>query len=129
MWPGVVRLITWNVAGRSKRLPEQASALATRQPDIVALQEVTRRTAPLWDRACELMGLKHVSASSVDSGLSGGAGGRRTVVMIGSRVGVEEVQKPWQFLEPRVCSACLHVPPQARWRFTVFMFPTRRTGG
>jgi endonuclease/exonuclease/phosphatase family metal-dependent hydrolase len=39
---------------------EQAAALATREPDIVALQEVTRRTQPLWTRAFELLGLAHM---------------------------------------------------------------------
>jgi hypothetical protein len=49
-----LRLITWNVARRAERLPEQATALAAREPDVVALQEVTRRTEPLWMRAFEL---------------------------------------------------------------------------
>jgi exonuclease III len=122
----VVRLITWNVAGRSKRQAEQATAIAARQPDIVALQEVTRRTRPLWDRAFELMGLTHVSASSVDRGLCGGAVGRRTLVMIGARVALEELHRP--LAVPRSESAlsvltrfssgpleihCLHVPNAA----------------
>jgi exonuclease III len=122
----VVRLITWNVAARSKRLAEQATAVAGREPDIVALQEVTRRTRPLWNRAFELMGLTHVSASSVDTGLSGGAVGRRTLVMIGARFALEEVHKP--LVVPRRESAlsvlawspsgpleihCVHVPNAA----------------
>jgi exonuclease III len=91
-------------------LAEQAVALAAREPDIVALQEVTRRTRPLWDRAFELMGLAHVSASSVDRGLSGGAGGRRTVVMIGSRVGLQEVQKPLAVPRPESALSVLALP-------------------
>ena len=73
-------------------MPEQASAVAAREPDIVALQEVTRRTRPLWDREFELMGLTHVSASSFDRGLSGGDIGRRTLVMIAARFALEEMQ-------------------------------------
>lgn len=122
----MVRLITWNVAGRSKRLAEQARGIAAREPDIVALQEVTRQTRPLWDRAFELMGLTHVSASLLDSGLSGGAVGRRTLVMIGARVALEEVQKPLAVPRPESalsvlarCSSgpleirCVHVPNAA----------------
>jgi hypothetical protein len=30
-------LITWNVARRGSRIVEQATALATREPDIIAL--------------------------------------------------------------------------------------------
>ncbi len=122
VWLGVIRLITWNVAGRSQRLAEQATAVARREPDIVALQEVTRRTQPLWTRAFELMGLPHVRASSVDIG----AEGRRTLVMIAARVALGDVEAPLSV--PRRESAlsvlarssggpleihCVHVPNAA----------------
>jgi exodeoxyribonuclease III len=122
----VVRLITWNVAGRSTRLPEQARALAAREPDIVALQEVTRRTRPLWNRAFELMGLTHVRASSVDTRPSDRGVGRRTLVMVGARMALDDVDRPLR--TPRSESAlsvlarsslgpleihCVHVPNAA----------------
>ena len=47
----VVRLISWNVARRVQALAAQAAALAAREPDVVALQEVTARTLPLWEAA------------------------------------------------------------------------------
>jgi exonuclease III len=40
-----IRLISWNVNTRVRCLPEQVAAHVARQPDIVALQEVTRTTA------------------------------------------------------------------------------------
>ena len=43
-----MRVVTWNVAGRVSAQPEQAAALSAAGADIVALQEVTARTAPLW---------------------------------------------------------------------------------
>jgi exodeoxyribonuclease III len=46
-----VRLITWNVAGRVSRQSEQARAVAGVGADVVALQEVTARTEPLWRAA------------------------------------------------------------------------------
>jgi exonuclease III len=52
-----VRLVTWNVAGRVARQPEQAAAIAAVAPDVVALQEVTARTLPLWREALAAMGL------------------------------------------------------------------------
>jgi exonuclease III len=126
VWFGVVRLITWNVAGRSERLVEQAKAIAAREPDIVALQEVTRRTRPLWARAFELMGLTHVFASSVEIGPSGEALGRRTLVMIATRVALEEVQQPLAVPRPESALSvlagsaagpleihCVHVPNAA----------------
>ena len=46
-----MRVITWNVAGRVSRQPEQAQAIAAVGADVVALQEVTSRTLPLWRAA------------------------------------------------------------------------------
>jgi exonuclease III len=46
-----VRLVTWNVAGRVRRQPEQAAVLAAIAADVVALQEVTARTLPMWRAA------------------------------------------------------------------------------
>jgi exodeoxyribonuclease III len=43
-----VRLVTWNVAGRVSRQPEQARAITAVAADVIALQEVTARTLPLW---------------------------------------------------------------------------------
>ena len=60
--PRVVRLITWNVARRVEALAAQAAALGEREPDVVALQEVTARTLPLWEAACATLGLPHVRA-------------------------------------------------------------------
>jgi exonuclease III len=51
-----VRLLTWNVAGRSSRQSEQAEVVARAAPDVVALQEVTARTLPLWRAAFDDMG-------------------------------------------------------------------------
>jgi exodeoxyribonuclease III len=46
-----VRLITWNVAGRARRQAEQAQLVLRAGADVVALQEVTARTLPLWRAA------------------------------------------------------------------------------
>jgi exodeoxyribonuclease III len=46
-----LRLITWNVAGRVRRQSEQAALVARAGVDVVALQEVTARTLPLWRTA------------------------------------------------------------------------------
>jgi exonuclease III len=58
-----MRLITWNVARRRTRLAEQAAALASRHPDVVALQEVTATTDPLWRAALAEIGLAQVACS------------------------------------------------------------------
>ena len=51
-----MRVITWNVAGRVSRQPEQAQAIAAVGADVVALQEVTSRTLPLWRAALAARG-------------------------------------------------------------------------
>lgn len=122
----MIRLITWNVARRTTRLPEQVSALAEREPDIVALQELTRTTLPLWRHAFELMGLIHIRASAVSGDATGAESGRRTLVLIASRMALEEADEPLPV--PRRESAlsvlvhaasgalevnCLHVPNAA----------------
>lgn len=54
-----MKLISWNLAGRSKRVVEQVDALSRRQPDVVALQEVTTHSAPLLRRHLERVGLPY----------------------------------------------------------------------
>lgn len=45
----------------------QAHALAAREPDVVALQEVTGRSWPLWRAALETIGLPHATCSLTDA--------------------------------------------------------------
>jgi exodeoxyribonuclease-3 len=65
-----IRLLSWNVAGRVERQPEQAAALADGDWDLVCLQEVTPGTLRPWNDALRELGLTHV-ASSMDDWLPG----------------------------------------------------------
>jgi exonuclease III len=58
-----VRVVTWNVAGRVTRQAEQAAAVAAIEPDLVALQEVTARTLPLWRDSLGAAGFRAVKAA------------------------------------------------------------------
>src|SRR3954447_7980014 len=58
-----MRLISWNVAGRVKRLNEQMEAIAGYGPDVVAFQEVTLTTAPLLRERLVRHGLTHCEDS------------------------------------------------------------------
>ena len=58
-----MRLISWNVNRRVSVLAAQAAALASREPDVVALQEVTTGSWPLWRAAFETIGLPHAAYS------------------------------------------------------------------
>jgi endonuclease/exonuclease/phosphatase family metal-dependent hydrolase len=124
---GRLRLVTWNVARRRSGLVEQATVLAGRAPGIVALQEVTRQTLPLWRRAFVLMGLEHVR-SSLDAVQQVGAISARRVtgVMVASRTPLSEVEHPvsvpWPETALRAVAEtsrgpveifCVHVPNAA----------------
>jgi exonuclease III len=86
----VVRLITWNVARRVQALAAQAAALAERAPDVVALQEVTARTLPLWEAALRTIGLAHVACTLRDADPERApAGPRRTGVLLAGREPLE----------------------------------------
>jgi exonuclease III len=94
-----MRIVSWNVARRSSRLAEQAAALARREPDVVALQEVTARTLPLWRAALETIGMGHVRASldRADPARAPAAR-RRTGLLLGSRTPLADAAAlpvPW----------------------------------
>lgn len=123
---GYLRVVTWNVARRGTRIVEQATALATREPDVVALQEVTRQTVAVWRSAFELMGLVHVQASLDDADPARAPATRRTTgVMLASRTPLrtrEAFAMPWpetalsaatESIRGQVELHCVHVPNAA----------------
>jgi exonuclease III len=90
--PGPMRVLSWNVAGRVRRLPEQAAVVAATGADVVALQEVTARTLPLWRAALSEAGLPH-AASALDDPPQ--APGRRLLgVLTAAREPLELVPAP-----------------------------------
>ena len=119
-----MRMITWNVARRGSRIVEQATALARREPSVVALQEITRQTLPVWRRAFALMGLEHVRASLDFADSAREPRSRRTTgVLLAARGPLCDVDHPlvvpWP--ETALCAAaqthlgpvevfCVHVP-------------------
>ena len=122
-----LRVITWNVARRSSCLVEQAAALASREPDVVALQEVTDTTLPLWRAVLERIGLPHVRASLETADPSRvPASRRRTGVLVGSGGALRDppatLPVPWAETAVAAVAAtalgpveihCLHVPNAA----------------
>jgi exonuclease III len=87
-----LRLVTWNVAGRVRSLPEQAAAVAAVAADVVALQEVTVRTEPLWRAALAEAGLAFCETAI--SGLPPGKARRRLAVLTASRTPLERLPTP-----------------------------------
>jgi exonuclease III len=111
----VVRLITWNVARRVEALAAQAAAGGEREPDVLALQEVTARTLPLWEAACATLGLAHVACTlGAADPARVPAGPRRTGVLLAAREPLEPLPDllpvPWPetALAARVSGIELH---------------------
>jgi endonuclease/exonuclease/phosphatase family metal-dependent hydrolase len=52
-----MRLISWNVHGRVDDVPEQLKAIASQEPDLVALQEMTRESLHTWKVGLTGLGL------------------------------------------------------------------------
>jgi exonuclease III len=109
-----VRLISWNVNRRVTLLAAQAHAIAAREPDVVALQEITARSWPLWKAALETIGLPHARCSWPPRP-------RRTVVLIATREPQEPADPlalPWPETTIAATVAgvtvhCVHVPNAA----------------
>jgi endonuclease/exonuclease/phosphatase family metal-dependent hydrolase len=55
----VAIVLSWNVAGRVRSVPEQAAALAGRTADVVVLQEVRAAAHGAWREALGQVGLVH----------------------------------------------------------------------
>jgi exonuclease III len=56
-------VVTWNVAGRVRGVPEQAAALAEQPADLIALQEVRLSSLEPWRQALESLGFAHAVTS------------------------------------------------------------------
>jgi exodeoxyribonuclease III len=81
-----VLLVSWNVAGRLALLRAQADEVLGAGPDLVALQEVTRTTAPRWRGILEAEGFAvHVALAPAAEA----RGARRLGTLVASRMPLE----------------------------------------
>jgi len=115
------------VARRSSRLAEQAAALASRDPAVVALQEITDTTLPLWRAVFERIGLPHIRASlDTADPTRAPRSRRRTGVLLASAGALRDpsatLPVPWAETAVAAVAAtaigpveihCLHVPNAA----------------
>jgi exonuclease III len=80
----IVRLLTWNLNGR-RRIDGQVSAIAARNPHILALQELTLTSVLLFRAALADVGFPHVTDSFAFSTSWHPVGPRRYGLLIASR--------------------------------------------
>jgi exonuclease III len=91
-----------------RRQPEQAEVLARAGADVVALQELTARTLPLWRASLEGAGLAAVETSL--DGATAAAGRRALGVLIAAREPLRRLEPPpvpWP--ERVLCCALGHI--------------------
>jgi exonuclease III len=90
-------VLSWNVAGRVRSVPEQARALAERPADIVALQEVRATALEAWRTELHTLGFEHVAATLAD--LAPRAPERRLGVLVAARTALKPLPAldalPW----------------------------------
>jgi exonuclease III len=99
-----VKLLSWNVAGRVAVLDGQTRAVARREPDVVALQEVRPSTAEPWRRALAEAGLPHALDSAAFRN------GRRLFNLTASRFELTELPAVPSPQPERTVSAVADVP-------------------
>jgi exonuclease III len=118
----VTVVLSWNVAGRVRSVAEQAAALATRDADVVALQEIRASAAPAWREALAASGLIHQHYSAPPPGATAE---RRLGVLLAARAALEPLPAiegvPWpeRYAAARVAGAgfdvhALHAPISAK---------------
>jgi exodeoxyribonuclease III len=90
-------LLSWNVAGRVRRQPEQAELIAELAPDLVCLQEVRPTSANAWTAALQAAGWPHIALAR--SGAPAGDTDRRLSVLTAARHPLTEIDidgdLPW----------------------------------
>ena len=96
--------MTWNVAGRIGRQPEQAEALLGAGADVIALQEVTVRTEPLWRESLAAAGFGFVE-DALD-GLPPRPSKRRLAVLTAARSPLERLEAPADLPWPERVLCC-----------------------
>lgn len=99
-----MRLLTWNVANRIRVQPDQAAAVLSVGADVIALQEVTVNSLPLWRAALTEAGFAH-TVCPLDAGRPPKP--RRLAVLTAARTPVEPLALaldalPW----PERVAAC-----------------------
>lgn len=107
-----MRLISWNVANRVKKHAAQLRALEQNAPQIIALQEATATTIPLWRKGLEELGYQVISSFDLVDSHEYLTGGRKYGVLTASRwhmeaLPPEDFEIPWP---ERVLSATVSSP-------------------
>lgn len=94
-------IISWNVAGRVKKYPQQIKAILDQNPDLIALQEIIKSTRLTWLSDLTKAGYFVQSSFDLSEDKSILNGGRKYSVIIATKWGFDHLQPgkemvPWQ---------------------------------
>ena len=103
-----MRVVSWNVGGRVRRRAEQAERVASQDPHLVALQEVSRATLEPWREALAAMGLEHSLAAADWAGFPNGR--RALSVLMAARWPLQALEQPPVPWPERVLAARVQAP-------------------
>ena len=109
----MLRIVSWNVAGRVQRMPARLEAIGGLAPDILALQEVTAATLPSYREGLHGTDLPHIADSlALAASPKKLTGPRKYFEILASRWPLDalppaEFDIPWP---ERVLSAVVHAP-------------------
>jgi len=116
-----MKVLTWNVAGRTGRLADQIRTVLRQEADIVCLQEVRASTMPRWAEALASAGLTEAADSS-------GRSDHRIFNLTASHWPVAELD-PFPVPQPeRVLSTRVRTPAGALELHNVHVPPLRGDG-
>ncbi len=109
---GDMNLISWNVANRVRKLPEPVDGLIRFEPHLVALQEITATTIPLWRSELEKRQYHVLTSFDLTDDHTELVEGRKYSVLMASRWPVRALP-PTEFPVPwpeRIVSAVVGSP-------------------
>jgi len=126
-----MKIISWNVAGRVRKQQLQMDTLLSRKPDVIGLQEVTRKTLQLWLEGLKKEGYMHIISSfAIHDGNCNFTGPRRYGILIASRWPLKPVdQYSLKILwHERLISVLVH-SPRVNFEFHVVHIPCGASHG
>jgi len=121
-----MKLISWNVAARVKKQPLQLAGVLERNPDLIALQEVTPKTSQMWRAGLEDAGYEFILATfDLYPEPEKLVGGRGRALLVASRWPLEplkqkELDMPWK---ERLLSVLVQHPKQDFELHTAYIPP------
>jgi exonuclease III len=125
-----MKIISWNVAHRVSKQKRQLSALISRKPDVIGLQEVTSTALSLWEEELQKKGYITLSSFDLYNDHSKFIGPRKYGILIASRWPIDPIDQSSLEIEwpERLVSALIRYP-KLNFEFHVAHIPCGSSHG